>query len=487
MFRLLAKFLGNQRGAVAVWAALIGPVLVGVGALAVDVSRVYNLDADLQTAADAMARAGAVELDGRSDSISRATSAVNNLVSNDQRFSNQGRGPVAIESIRFLASIPASDAEAIDPASETSDPAEAKFVEVTVRPERLTTLLPPQIASGVVGVTVKAHAVGGRTSRICNAAPLFVCDPFEDTGQTLAEALEDRAVRGRLIALRAKGGTSSYFPGNFGFLETPSGGGASDLRDMFAKANPAACFDQTGVLMRTGAVTSVSQGLNVRFDIYDGSFSGKKNDPEYAPALNVTKGYSGSSCGSSADASAMGLPRDSCFAAGSCPNLGGRMGDGAWDVVRYMEVNHGAPASATIGGVTYAFNYVARTVTPAPRPTRYEVYRWEIDGARIPGQSGYGVSSTPEVGTPRCYSGGALADEPDRRVISVAVLQCRALDAQYGISGGASPPLPTSGFVKVFLTEPMGSGSDDVIWGEIVGLLTNGVDSQARDQVEVRR
>jgi Flp pilus assembly protein TadG len=485
--RALASIFRDRRGAVAIWAALIAPVLLGVAALAVDVSRLYNLDAELQTAADALARAGAVELDGRSDSIDRATAAISNLVVNDQRFSDAGRSQVGVDHLTFLTSIPSNDDTPIDLSAATADPALARFVQVVVRPEHFTSILPPQVATGLAHALVRAEAVGGRTGRICNAAPLFVCDPYEGDSQTLATALENRAVRGRLVALKSVGGGGTYYPGNFGYLDPPNGGGASDMRDLFAQSHPATCFDQRGVTMRTGAVSSVSQGLNVRFDMYDGPLSGKKGDPEYAPALNVTKGYAGAKCNSSPDVRAMALPRDACFASGNCPYLDGRMGDGAWDVVSYMQVNHGAPATASIAGVTYSFNYATHTVSPQPRPTRYEVYRWEIESGRIPGQSGYSASTTPEVGTPRCYSGGVLADEPDRRVISVAVLQCRALDAQYGISGGSTPPLPTSGFAKVFITEPMGSGPDDAIWGEIVGLLGNGLDSQSHDQIEVRR
>lgn len=163
------------------------------------------------------------------------------------------------------------------------------------------------------------------------------------------------------------------------------------------------------------------------------------------------------------------------------------MGDGDWDFVQYMQVNHGSPSSVTIGEVTYSLNYAAKSVSPSSKPTRFEVYRWEIDSGRIPGQSGYGASKTPEVGVPRCFSGGVAADQPDRRLLTVAVLQCRKLDAEYGMNGNSTPPLPASGFVKVFLTEPMGSGPDDSIWGEIVGMLENGVDAQARNQIEVRR
>ena len=85
--RSLRAFRRDQRGAVAVWAVLIAPPLLGVAALAVDLSRIYSAQAEMQTAADALARAGALELDGSSGAITRANLAINNLVANDQRFS----------------------------------------------------------------------------------------------------------------------------------------------------------------------------------------------------------------------------------------------------------------------------------------------------------------------------------------------------------------------------------------------------------------
>ena len=85
--RSLRAFRRDQRGAVAVWAVLIAPPLLGVAALAVDLSRIYSAQAEMQTAADALARAGAFELDGSSTAITRANRAIDNLVANDQRFS----------------------------------------------------------------------------------------------------------------------------------------------------------------------------------------------------------------------------------------------------------------------------------------------------------------------------------------------------------------------------------------------------------------
>ncbi|HEX8570068.1 MAG TPA: Tad domain-containing protein, partial [Caulobacteraceae bacterium] len=468
------------------WAALVAPPLIGAFALALDVARVYSLEAELQTAADSLARASAVELDGNPDAITRATAAIANLVENRQTLATRGHSEVVVGGLRFFSSLPASDDAPITSAYETTNPNAARFVEVAIKPEAVRTIFPPSMAQGLVSVSLSAKAVGGRVKRMCGAAPLFICNPFEGSGQSLEAALKDRTVRGRLVAFKSKGTEATYFPGNFGYLEPPGGNGANELRDMFAKVNPGACYDAAGVVLRTGAVNSAGQGLNVRFDIYEGSFKGSKNDPAFAPAVNVTKGWSGANCNNAPNASAMGLPRDNCFATGNCPHMSGRMGDGTWNVAAYMKVNHGSPASAVIGGVTYTFNYASNTVTPATPPTRYEVYRWEITNGKIPGTSGYTASTTPENGAPQCYSGGTPSDTPDRRLLPVAVIDCQALDDAYDLNGGSTPPLPVRGFVKVFLTEPMG-GSEDTIWGEIVGMVEWGVDVVARDQVEVRR
>jgi hypothetical protein len=122
-----------------------------------------------------------------------------------------------------------------------------------------------------------------------------------------------------------------------------------------------------------------------------------------------------------------------------------------------MSANHRSPASAEMGGTTYYFNYAGNTVTPRA-PSRYDVYRWEIAKAG---------------GTPP-------ASDKDRRVMPVAVLNCKSESL-------SASRVPVAAFAKVFLTEPMGSGSDNLIWGELVGHLRWGQDAQARDQVDVRR
>ncbi len=431
----LNRFASAREGGVIVWLALAAPALAALCALSVDVARIYNLEAELQGAADAMARAGAVELDGRSDAIQRAGRAMNTLVSNDKRFANTPAGAVQVQSARYLSSLPVSDADPVTADYVTADPREARYLEVTVRPETISTLFPPRLAAGIVSVSLSAKAVGGRMAQMCGAAPVFICNPVEDDESwELERALNDPSFRGRQLQLRGKGG-SAYAPGQFGYLEPPVGGkGANEMKDYFAEVSPAACYAVSGVTLRTGVISSVSEGLNTRFGDYQGSY--KKQAATYPAASNVTS-----------------YPRDNCFASATCA----RVGDGRWNVVEHMRTRHGSPASAEIGGTIFYFNYAAGTVSPST-PSRYQVYRWEI------GRAG-GVP-------PR--------SDADRRVLPVAVLNCQNENL-------SASSVPVAAFAKVFLTEPMGSGEDDVIWGELIGGLRGGVDRQARDQVDVRR
>ena len=151
-------------------------------------------------------------------------------------------------------------------------------------------------------------------------------------------------------------------------------------------------------------------GLNLRFGIEANGSS--YNAAEYGPAVNVRKGAipdkgNASKCPTnnkitySTDPTAdqiMGLPRDNCFASSSCTLMGGRMGNGNWDLTDYWAINHGGaavPADLWDG-------------TAANEPTRYEVYQYEIDNNLVSDVSGGGESGSPQSGMPpagdRCRS-----------------------------------------------------------------------------------
>jgi hypothetical protein len=129
-----------------------------------------------------------------------------------------------------------------------------------------------------------------------------------------------------------------------------------------------------------------------------------------------------------------------------------------------MQANHSSITSATIGGVSYAINYSAHTFAPASqRPSRYSVYRWEIDTNHI-----------PPAGVPNNYTGGALSDNPDRRLLYVAVLNCQSLTQQGLLTGGNSgPPVPVVAYARFFLTEE----TNGDVYGEFNGIVEPGSDN----------
>jgi len=52
---------------------------------------------------------------------------------------------------------------------------------------------------------------------------------------------------------------------------------------------------------------------------------------------------------------------------------------------------------------------------------------------------------------------------------------------------GRSDYLPVETFVKAFMTEPMKSGSENTLYGEIIGPVVQGEDEVARDKVALTR
>jgi len=479
-------------GTVAVWAALTTPLVISGGALSVDAARIYNMDNELQRASDAFARAGAAELDQRSDSLSRAARAIQTLVSNEQTFSRDGKGAVQVETIRYLKTLPAKDYEPVTSANETFIPSEARYVEVKVKPETVNTIFPSSFVARITDIKMQAQSVAGFDQTICETAPIFICNPYEGDTNSIYARMEDPNFRRRQVKFISKGGRNSqYSPGNFGYLD-PFGGnsGASKITDAIAIDKTSVCYSKSaGVRLRPGAISSVRHGFNTRFDLYKGPYKRKRTDPRYAPAANVVKGYTGkNSCSITPDSEAFGMPNDRCFAEGTCSEVNGRMGDGNWDFIEYMRINHNYMQRITIEGTSYKINFNKKTMTPSSPPSRYDMYRWEIENDYVPGPKTYGkFSQSPEEGTPMCHASGPSKTVTDRRTLHVAVLNCGEIEASGRSMSGRTNPLPVETFVKVFLTEPMGRGRDNVMWGEIIGPVVQGEDSVSNDQIALTR
>lgn len=476
---LSRKLCRDRRGAVIIYVTMIMVVLLGGAALVIDGGRILNLQTELQGAADAAALAAAAELDRKSDSITRANLALANLVQNDQRFAD-GADAVGIAQVRFLSGLPADDEDAYSDATVTTDPLQVRYVDVMVDSRTINGSF-IQFLTGQSTAQANARAVAGFDQAVCQFTPLFICNPYEvgavnqgpGSYADIYAAVADASFRRRQIKLAQLGGNDQPAPGNFGFLEDPNQSGGAALRDALATVSPQVCFIQNGVNTKTGATTGpVRQGMNTRFDIYDGSFNSQRDNAAYRPAVNVTKGYTftGNACNATAapDTDAMGLPRDNCYSTDTCNAMGpsdGRMGNGNWDFDAYWDINHGTGTPPN-------------TWSNANLPSRYEVYRYEVETPAIP-QPGV-APMTLEDGDPGCYNaaaaGVAPSDAPDRRVIYAAVINCEA-----DLSPGSNDDVPVEAFIKLFLTEPVGSTDDDpantkdAIYAEILGLLEPGV------------
>ena len=72
----------DESGAALIYVSIALTVLMGLAALVVDGSRLFTLHTELQSAADAIALAGAAELDTGAGAIDRAETAMANLVQN---------------------------------------------------------------------------------------------------------------------------------------------------------------------------------------------------------------------------------------------------------------------------------------------------------------------------------------------------------------------------------------------------------------------
>jgi hypothetical protein len=159
-----------------------------------------------------------------------------------------------------------------------------------------------------------ARAIAGFTSRaVCDMPPVFICNPYETAGMSDSEAtqaLETNmalpSVQRQLVRLDpTKSG-----PGQFGYLVPPDNcNGASCLENWIALTTPKTCYQKAGVDLNTGFRTSVINGFNVRFDMYNGSLQNKKHNASYAPAINVRKGFTGTGCNAAASPYLNAAPR----------------------------------------------------------------------------------------------------------------------------------------------------------------------------------
>lgn len=466
LIRAIKGFWNDRRGYVIALTLIAMPMLLGFSLLVIDVGRGNNLHTDLQNAVDALALAGARELDGSSDSITRAEVAMSNLVKNQARFSNGG--PVLIEAGEvewyFLTEIPASDDTAIDAdwigTHQTTEGAEAIYVMVVSHERPMTALFPLPVGLTNDTVDFDASAVATYDVAACDVTPIFICNPYEDEGEgAFQEHFANGDLYSRAITMNMLNGSNAAAgPGNFGFLAV-SGTGANVLRDALATNSPGACYSRRNLITEPGQQTGpVEQGINVRFDIYAGAMSSYSNEPDYRPAANVRKAAANpDNCSQykleTDQTKALELP------SGDVSEIlpGGALHTNNWptDLEDYWKVNHPVDVADGVVQVPSIPNTSYPGQGTPPVPSRYDIHNYEIAQNLLSGENH--SSPNGNIGAPQCYSGEAApAGAADRRIIFAAIINCNAAEIQ-GRTDVAAGDI--EGFTSMFITKPVDGGA----------------------------
>lgn len=432
MFRsLLATLKRDTRGSVAIYVAAVGAVVIGIGALGIDVGRMAVLRSQIQNAADAAAMSAAGELNGLGMARARATDVATDAILNTTGLTN-GVSEFVVQSTEFLSEIVPTAVPA------TSD-ANANFVRVSLEPRDIDLLFRPVLdlltgGSASPTATLAATATAGGAPVMCHIPPVMVCNLDEDFGSSYD--LLDPSNIGRQLVMKEGPGGGASAPGNYGTLCTPDGDcGANAIGDALANPEPQMCY--TDVLLTAPGVKTqkTRDGMNARMD------TGKHNPKN--PARNI-----------------MSYPRDSNMVDESA---GEPLGNGSWDPRKYWTDTH------------------STAFPPALKDaTRYQVYLYELgetyarNGAHtlyplpegIP--AGYTTVSSfgkqvPPAGEPKSKP----YPDPRRRLVTAAVLSCQSQDVK-----GSGEYRAYGRYIELLLTEVVAAPPNASIYGEIVGRVT---------------
>ena len=490
----------NDDGAVAATYALSLTGLILIAGVGFDYGRLAAMDSELQNGADQAALAGATQLNGAGGACSRASTAALGLVTNTTVVANDSHAITipaepncdATGNVKFWQDKDRTNAA-------TSD-ANAHFIEVTAATRSVDYAFTP--IAGLIRGSSFASAMAGLGSSVCKVPPVFLCNPAEGADPTFTVA----NYIGKGIRLIANTGGSNYTPGNFGYLESNAGNGAQAVSQTLGRTTiPGDCVSADSVSTKPGQQVSVLDALNTRFDVYANGLNqacGSTNGlcpPSANARKDLTHKGASNSCAISngngagwqeatkpylptsatvplttsqiALTSPMGYPREMCHAvsaSGSCS--GGQIGDGIWDSDAYFKTN----------SQNYAINFDPSVIPHAGSATlrRYDVYKYEAadPATRLQNQPDGSNTAIPQ---PYCVTPGIAVGgvNVDRRVLSVAVVNCQAQNVQ-GATSGVTPEK----WIDIFLVEPSVNRTRTAqsdVYVEVIGPTTLGGGSAA--------
>jgi Flp pilus assembly protein TadG len=260
----------NERGSVLAMSAIgMLSVLLAVG-LGIDISRFYLSKAELQNAADASALAAVSGLNGGSAGVTEATNRAVQAM-NKYDFNKTGVS-FPRENVQFAVNL---DGPYMSEGSAAASPTNIRFAKVTTPDEPVGV----SFAAMLLGSSrnLSATATAGYSvplNVICPWLPAFVLD-YPANPITPGHTYTFRLDPSNFVS-----------PGNYQLLAPIDSGGSGDRNGMATGVNW--CISPgTEVATKPGVTAgAIRQGVNTRFDIYQGPI-----DPALAPPdTNVKEG-----------------------------------------------------------------------------------------------------------------------------------------------------------------------------------------------------
>jgi Flp pilus assembly protein TadG len=451
--RGLSRIFGDERGGVAVYAAMAALTAIGAGAVAVDVGRAAILRTQMQNAADARAMAAAAQLDGRDGARARAKTVAKNVM--------YSQTAIAADSDEIKVKDPVFYSQYTPTKILATSDQDAAIVEVTLEARRVDYLFGPILrfvgtGSGKESQNIATYAAAQPEPFICHAPPLMICDYGDKGGGAHDDTLDLRNPIhiGQQIRLKEQGTGGTWAPGNFGLLSLPDGSsGAGDLEAALAALSPEDCYS-LDVTTATGSKTQkIVDALNSRFDL--------TGNPWPYPAYDV-----------------INYPRDAELIASGTEKLG----SGNWDLSGYWTAKHGGSVPADLTGASRYQAYLYELGLSYARNGKQTMYP-------VPGTlpAGFTMVDPPPISVPVAavpankddpnYDGVPRPTNPpyhndptkdySRRLIQVVQLQCTS----NGVKGKHDYPTQAN-YLEVFLTESMQNPPVADMYGEVVRALT---------------
>jgi Flp pilus assembly protein TadG len=478
----LSRVAADERGTILVQFTIYIIAIMGMMGLALDGGRFILLNNSLQGLADAAALAGAAQLDGFPDAITRADAAAQAAANNN---------PPRWYDVGGSSTITTAYYSALAPDNSASGPTDANYIKVTTASSQVA----PSFLTAVGSFTKSAVANNSTTATAwaqgnnianCRTTQSFMCNPFESSESNLGHAENFSSPNvpvGTMFHLVNGAGA----PGNWGLLipPPPLSQNPHDQTPFWAESPTSSCTaGNTQGNVRTGNVAKDAQdGMNVRFD----SPVGSRDESLSAPIVinGFQSGGSGFSCnridpnisqppgsqGNGIDARPIGFAQTDTDPTaydtacnnnpGSCPLPRDRnltvvsTGNAAWSQV----VMGSGPNLSDLQA--YWTNHHSGSL-PAGVTTRYQIYQLEASGTA----AFTAASDAAEPHGPVCKKG--TVGDASRRIINVAVVDCN----YWNINGTSHPLPPTYMLAQFFMTEP--ALSDGSIYAEFVGTIQAG-------------